>query len=130
VFVTVVVMAPLVVPTSWLPKFTVEDGVIVIAAPAAVPVPVSVIVCGEPVALSVTDTAALNVVADAGVKVTLMVQLRPAEILESPWHAPAGFSREKSAVFAPVSATLPITSAEFPEFVIVVTIAPLVVPTG
>ena len=38
-------------------------------AAAAVPVPVRVAVCGEPVALSATDNVAEKLVADAGVKV-------------------------------------------------------------
>jgi hypothetical protein len=36
----------------------------------AVPVPESVAVCGEPEALSATDSVALKVVAEAGVNVT------------------------------------------------------------
>jgi hypothetical protein len=39
-------------------------------AAGAVPVPVRVAVCGEPVALSATDNKAEKLVAEAGVKVT------------------------------------------------------------
>jgi hypothetical protein len=39
-------------------------------APGAVPVPVSVAFCGEPVALSATCSIAVKLVADAGVNVT------------------------------------------------------------
>jgi len=42
---------------------------------AAVPVPVRVAVCGEPVTLSATEMLAANVVADSGVKVTEIVQV-------------------------------------------------------
>jgi len=41
-------------------------------------VPVSVTVCGEPVALSVTETVAEKLATEAGVKVTEMEQLAPA----------------------------------------------------
>ena len=40
----------------------------------AVPVPVRVVICGEPAALSVTKSVALKLAADGGVKVTEMVQ--------------------------------------------------------
>jgi len=43
-----------------------------------VPVPVSVAVCGDPAALSATDSVALRPVAEAGVNVTEMEQLAPA----------------------------------------------------
>ena len=42
---------------------------------AVVPVPFKATVCGEPVALSATESVAAKVVADAGVKVTEMEQL-------------------------------------------------------
>jgi len=45
---------------------------------AAVPVPVSVAVCGEPVAVSATAMDAEKVVAEAGVNVTEMVQVAEA----------------------------------------------------
>jgi len=44
-------------------------------AVAVVPVPLSVTVWGEPVALSVTESVAVKLAADAGVKVTAMEQL-------------------------------------------------------
>jgi hypothetical protein len=47
-------------------------------AAGAVPVPFSVAVCGDPVALSVTDKVAEKLVTDEGVNVTEMPQLAPA----------------------------------------------------
>ena len=46
------------------------------------PVPVRVAVCGLPVALSVTATAAVRIPEAAGVNVTLIVQVDPAARLE------------------------------------------------
>jgi hypothetical protein len=43
-----------------------------------VPVPVRVTVCGEPAALSTTETAAVKLATEAGVKVTEIEQLAPA----------------------------------------------------
>ena len=45
---------------------------------AVVPVPVNATVCGEPVALSATETVAEKLAAEAGVNVTEMEQLAPA----------------------------------------------------
>jgi len=68
-------------------KFATED----------VPVPVSVTVCGEPVALSATESVAVKLAADAGVKVTEIVQVEDIasevpqlllEIAKSPGLAP------------------------------------------
>jgi len=60
-----------------------EDGVSETAGVgAAVPVPVSATVCGEPAALSATETVAAKLVAEAGVKVTEMEQLAPAASVE------------------------------------------------
>jgi hypothetical protein len=62
----VAAIAAEVVPLGVLGKATGELSV----AAAAVPVPVRVEVCGEPVALSATDRVAEKLVAEAGVKVT------------------------------------------------------------
>lgn len=40
--------------------------------------PVTVTICGEPVALSATETVAAKLAAEAGMKVTEMEQLAPA----------------------------------------------------
>jgi hypothetical protein len=65
-FDTVTVCAALVVPTAWLPNVN-EVGAIPIAT--ATPVPVSVTVCGLPVALSVNVIVPLRVPAAVGVNV-------------------------------------------------------------
>ena len=65
--VTVIDSAVLLVLKSWLPKLQ-EVGEKLICA--AVPVPVSVTVCGEPAALSVTEIEALRLPVADGVKVT------------------------------------------------------------
>jgi hypothetical protein len=44
----------------------------------AVPVPLTVTTCGDPEALSTTDNMAEKFAADAGVKLTEIVQLEPA----------------------------------------------------
>jgi len=60
----------LVVPVFAFPNGT-EAGVSeAIGAGAAVPVPVSVELCGEPTALSATCSVAVKLAADAGVNVT------------------------------------------------------------
>jgi hypothetical protein len=46
-------------------------------AGTAVPVPLSVTVCGEPAALSVTVMMELSMVADFGVKAMVKLQLAP-----------------------------------------------------
>ena len=54
----------------------IEEGVSeATGAGMAVPVPVRVTDCGEPVALSATEREAVKVVADAGVKVIEMEQV-------------------------------------------------------
>ena len=62
---SVAAIAAEVVPLTVLGKVTGELN----AAAAAVPVPVSDAVCGEPVALSATESVAEKLVAEAGVKV-------------------------------------------------------------
>src|ERR1700728_2356643 len=73
--------------------------------------PVMVADCGEPAALSVTVMAAVRLPAEAGVKLTVMVQLAAAasdepQVLVSP----------KLLVFAPVTAMLVMASAVLPGF--------------
>jgi hypothetical protein len=66
VFDNVAARADEVVPVSVLGKLNAG-----LSEPTgAVPVPVSDTVCGEPVALSATDSVAEKLVAEAGVKVT------------------------------------------------------------
>jgi len=71
VFESVMFCAVAVVPTGVLTKGTVDGEM---PAIGTVPVPVNVVVCGDPVALSATESVAEKLVADAGVKVTRIVQ--------------------------------------------------------
>lgn len=80
-------------------------------AGSATPVPLSATVCGEPVALSVTETAAAKLAPEIGVKVTEMVQLEPTTS-----EAPQVFVWLKSEEFAPVIAIAEIESAAVPGF--------------
>ena len=74
VFLSVAVCAALVVPEVAL-KLS-EGGVSKTAGVGVVvPLPVRLAVCGEPEALSVTESVAVKPAADAGVKVTETVQL-------------------------------------------------------
>ena len=125
-FVRVTARAPLVVPTVWLPKLTLV-GLSVTAGAETTPVPLSVTVCGLPVALSVMLTLALRAPDAAGVKVTLMAQFAPAASV-------LGLSGQaevvaKSAAFVPPDAMLVMVSGAVPLFVSVTVFAALVVPT-
>ena len=76
-FESVMTCAGLVVPTVWLPKFTLPGDKLTM-----VPVPVKLTVCGLPVALSVIVRVALTVPLATGVKETEIVQLAPAATLD------------------------------------------------
>jgi hypothetical protein len=91
---------------------------------AAIPVPVSDAVWGDPVALSLTLRTALKAAVDAGVKLTEMLQLDPAAS-----EAPQELVSAKSPGSAPVRVTLAMTRAAVPEFESTTTCAPLVVLT-
>jgi hypothetical protein len=75
--VKVKVWSVLVDPTVTLPKFAVAGVSAAFGAVAVVPVPLRAAVCGEPVALSATETDALALAAVVGVRVTEIVQLAP-----------------------------------------------------
>src|SRR5579859_1067601 len=64
--------APLVAPTTWLPKVRLEE---LSETPGAVPVPVKAIVCVPPEALSVIVTVPLRVPVVVGVNVTAITQV-------------------------------------------------------
>lgn len=98
------------------PEASVNEG-------GALPVPDKVTVCGEPAALSVTESVALKLAADAGVKVTEMMQLAPAAS-----ELPQVLVWAKSAAFAPVIAMPVIASAALPELDSVAVCAAVVVP--
>ena len=93
-------------PTAWLAKVRLPGETL---ATAAVPVPVRLMVCGLPVALSVRVTAAVKEPLAAGVKVTLTVQLAPAATL-----APQVLVWAKLPALAPVSAWLVRVYAALP----------------
>jgi hypothetical protein len=63
-------IGPLVVPAVRLPNGTVAGVSDAIGVAAAVPVPLSVAVCGEPAASSAICSVALKLAAVAGVNVT------------------------------------------------------------
>jgi hypothetical protein len=88
-------------------------------------VPERVNVCGLPLALSATLTAAVKEPLAAGVKVTLIVQLPPAATL-----APQLLLCAKSLGFAPVSAIPLILKAPLPVLLKVTVWAALVAPTA
>ena len=109
------------VPTFWLPKSGTGEGER-LGKPE--PVPVTLVVCGLFVALSVTVNVALRVPADVEVKVTSMEQLAPAARL-----AGQLFVCEKSPLLAPVKARLEILSGELVPFSSATAWAGLPVPT-
>jgi len=80
-------------------------------ATGGVPVPLSVVVCGEPAALSATEMEAVKLAADAGVKVTEIVQLAAAASI-----APQVVVSAKSAGFAPFRVMPVMVSAALPVF--------------
>src|ERR1700685_3587952 len=76
VFISVAFCEVLVVPAVEL-NVSVPGVSEATGAAAAVPVPLSVVVCGEPVALSATDRVAEKLVTDEGLNVTEMGPLAP-----------------------------------------------------
>jgi hypothetical protein len=94
------------------------------ATAGAAPVPLTVTACGEPLALSATLIDALKLAAEAGVKVTLMVQVAPAARVAEQLEVSA-----KSAVFAPVRVTPDIDKVAVPGFDRVNVWTALVTPT-
>ena len=93
-----------VLPTAVLGKARVVG---VRTACGAVPVPVNFAICGEPLALSDTDTVAIKLVTKVGVKMTEMVQ-----VAEATKVVPHVLVCVKSAGFAPVMETeIPVNEA-------------------
>ena len=88
------------------------------------PVPESATVCGEPVALSATLSDAAKPVADAGVKVTAMLQLA---LMAS--EAPQALTSAKSVGLVPVSEMLEMVSGAVPVLESATTVVLLVVFT-
>jgi len=88
-------------------------------------VPLSVTVCGDPLALSVTETVALKLATEAGVKVTAMLHDAPAAT--EPPHVSLS---SKSDGFVPAIAILLMVSTASPVFLSVMFCAALVVPVA
>ncbi len=91
----------------------------------AVPVPLSVAVCGLPDALSITETAAVRVPEASGVNVILIVQLVAAAS-----EVPQLLLCAKSSPFVPVTIMEVMLNAALPVLFNVSGLAPLVVPTA
>ena len=78
---------------------------------ATVPAPLSATVCGEPAALSATESVAAKLAMDPGVKVTEIVQLEPAAK-----DAPQLWVWLKSLRFVPAIVIPLMVSAALPVF--------------
>jgi hypothetical protein len=90
----------------------VADGVVELTTYVpALPVPVMAADCGEPAALSTTETEAERLAAEVGVKVTVMVQVAPAAR-----DAPQVFVWPKLLAFVPVMEMLVMVRAALPGF--------------
>lgn len=89
------------------------------------PVPFNVMLCGEPVALSVIVMAAVTEVIELAVKLTDSMHLAPAATL-----VPHVLLCVKPPGSAPVTPTLMFPRVAFPIFVSVTVCAAEVVPTG
>jgi hypothetical protein len=119
------ICAAAVEPTAVVAKVTLLGVRTACGTSGAVPVPVSVTVCGEPDALSETATVAAKLAADAGVKVTEMVQF-PAAASE----LPQVFAEiAKSPGLVPPSVMLVMASVALPGLESVMFCAADVVPT-
>ena len=94
---------------------------------AGVPVPLKVAVCGEPAALSATESVAEKVATDAGVKVIWIRQFAPAASVVPQALLPVAMA--KSAALVPVTVMPVILSVALPELVSVALCAALVAPT-
>ena len=114
VLLSVTTCEELTMSTASFPKDRVV-GESLAAALALPPVPERLTLCGLPVALSVTVTAAVRVPAAAGLKVTLIVQLAPAATLD-----PQLLVSAKSLALVPETAMLVTLRAALPELVRVI----------
>lgn len=121
--VSVADCAELEVPTSCVAKVRLL-GEGVAFGPETSPVPLKLIVCGLPAALSVMVTEAVRGPLWAGLKVTVMVQLAPAAR-----PVPHVLVWLKSAVLVPVTAMLLMVDARPLGLESVTWLGALVVPT-
>jgi hypothetical protein len=88
-----------------LAEFTVKDG-------AAEPVPLRVTVCGEPLALSATERAAVKLPVPEGIKMT-----ETAHVASAARDVPQVFVCVKVDAFVPVMLMPVMVSVAVPEFV-------------
>src|SRR5256884_448838 len=112
VFVSVTVIGALVVASSWLPKSRLVGAN---PTPGAVPFPLSVMICGLPPALSVSDSVPVRAPEAVGVKDTLMARLTPTH--DDTAHAGHGFAPVLVAAKSPEGANELIVKAAAPLFV-------------
>src|ERR1035438_10391512 len=112
VLVKVTCCDALSVPTFSLPndKLVAESDTVVLN-----PVPLSLIDCGEPLALSVMVTAAVSAPTTVGVKCPWMVQFAPAARLD-----PQVFANTNEEAFAPVR-LMPVIARVAPPVLVKVT---------
>lgn len=122
-FCAATVMVYCALPPAVMVCVAVLDERVNVGIGGAVPVPLSATDCGEPVALSVTETVALKLAAEAGVKVMAMLHVAPA-VRELPHVSVSA----KAVGLAPTIAMLPIVSAALPVFLSEMLWAALVVP--
>src|SRR5947199_78002 len=125
VFVSVTVIGALVVASSWLPKSRLSGDN---PTPEAVPLRLSVFICGLPTASSASDSVPVRAPEAVGVNVTFMVQCSPApKVLRS---FPTRRSSDLVAAKSPEGANELIVKAAVPVFVSVTVIGALVVASG
>ena len=123
VLVMVTYCDALVVPTLTAPNETIV-GDSVTGPVGATPVPLSVIDCGELLALSVMVIAAVMAPAVVGPKCPWMVQLAPiARVF------PQEFAKTNCDALVPVTAMLVMETATVPVLVMVTVCVPLIVPS-
>ncbi len=119
--VSVTVLAALVVVSACVAKASLVALKVTFGA-VAMPVPVSAMVCGDPVALSFTSTVAVYAAAAAGLNSSVMVQLAATARL-----AAQLLLSIKSVGLVPASETVTPVSAAVPLLVSVTVLAALVV---
>jgi hypothetical protein len=111
VFDSVTVCALAVPPVTSFPKLIVLGESATTGTAGAVPDPLSVAVCGDPVALSATETVAAKLATEPGVNVTEIVHIAPAAS-----DSPQVFVSAKSLEFAPPIVIPEMVSAALPVF--------------
>src|SRR5206468_233151 len=125
VFVSVTVIAVLVVASSWLPKPRLVGAN---PTPGAVPFPLRENICGLPPASSASDSVPVRAPEAVGVKVTLMVQFAPAAKVAG--LVGQALAPVLVAAKSPEAANELIVKAAAPVFVSVTVIGALVVASS